>query len=106
MKTEDVSDAELERFKTRAKADKLRGLADNMGLAETMADYQTKYGDWREMFREITKIDAVSKADIRRVANKTFVAGNRTMARIEFEAPTAPPATAAKTGGAQRLGHR
>ncbi len=100
MKTEDVSDAELERFKTRAKADKLRGLADNMGLAETMADYQTKYGDWREMFREIAKIDAVTKADIRRVANKTFVANNRTMARIEFEAPTAPPA-AAKTGGAQ-----
>ena len=101
LKTEDVSDAELERFKTRAKADKLRGLADNMGLAEQMADYQTKYGDWREMFREIAKIDAVTKADIKRVANKTFVANNRTMARIEFQAPTAPPAAAQPKGGAQ-----
>jgi predicted Zn-dependent peptidase len=96
LKTEDVSDAELERFKTRAKADKLRGLADNAGLAEQLADYQTKFGDWREMFREIAKIDAVTKADIRRVANKTFVAMNRTTGRIEFTAP-AP----AKQGGAQ-----
>ncbi len=101
LKTEDVSDAELERFKTRAKADRLRGLADNAGLAEEMADYQTKYGDWREMFRDIAKIDAVTKADIRRVANKTFIASNRTTARIEFQAPTAPPAAAEKNGGAQ-----
>ncbi len=104
MKTEDVSDAELERFKTRAKADKLRGLADNAGLAEQLADYQTKYGDWREMFREIAKIDAVTKADIRRVANKTFVATNRTTARIEFEKPAAAAAATTATpapGGAQ-----
>ncbi len=100
LKTQDVSDDELERFKTRAKADKLRGLADNAGLAQQLADYQTKYGDWREMFREIAKIDAVTKADIRRVANKTFVATNRTTGRIEFEAPKSAPAAQAN-GGAQ-----
>ncbi len=104
MKTEDVSDAELERYKTREKADKLRGLADNSGLAQQLADYQTKFGDWREMFREIAKIDAVTKADIKRVANKSFVASNRTTARIEFKAPVGAPASAAtpaQTGGAQ-----
>ncbi len=91
LKAQDVTDAELEQFKTRAKADKLRGLADNSGLAQQMAEYQTLYGDWREMFREIAKIDAVTKADIRRVANKTFLESNRTSARIEFAAPDAPP---------------
>ena len=99
LKTQDVSDAELEKFKTRAKADKLRGLADNAGLAEQLAEYQTRFGDWREMFREIAKIDAVTKADIKRVAQKTFVDSNRTVAQIEFVTPTAP--AAAKTGGAQ-----
>ena len=99
LKNEDVSDAELERFKTRAKADKLMGLADNAGLAEQLAEYQTRFGDWREMFREITKIDAVTKADIRRVANKTFVENNRTVARIEFAAPKTP--APASQGGAQ-----
>jgi predicted Zn-dependent peptidase len=106
LKTEDVSDAELERFKARAKADKLRGLADNMGLAEELAEYQTRFGDWREMFRETAKIDAVTKADIRRVATKTFIASNRTTSEIDFVAPTPPvapigePATKpATTGG-------
>ena len=101
LKTEDVSDAELERFKTRAKADKLRGLADNEGLANQLAQYQTRYGDWREMFREIAKIDAVTKADVRRVAAKTFVASNRTVARIEVADPPAASAKAKKIGGAQ-----
>ena len=100
LKTEDVSDAELEKYKTRAKADKLRGLADNAGLAEQLAEYQTRYGDWREMFREIAKIDAVTKADIKRVAQKTFIESNRTVAEIEFAEPAADKAPA-KTGGAK-----
>ncbi len=87
LKNEDVTDAELEKFKTRAKADKLRGLADNAGLAEQLAYYQTRFGDWREMFREIARIDAVTKADIKRVAQKTFVASNRTAARNSSSTP-------------------
>jgi predicted Zn-dependent peptidase len=103
LKTEDVTDAELERFKTRAKADKLRGLADNEGLAEQLAEYQTLYGDWREMFKEIAKIDAVTKADIKRVANKTFMDTNRTEAKIEFAPPegSTPPPAPGKPGGGQ-----
>jgi predicted Zn-dependent peptidase len=94
LKNEDVSDAELERYKTRAKADMLRGLGDNDGLAHSLAEYQTRFGDWRQMFRDLDKIDKVTKADIRRVANKTFVESNRTTARIEtVTAPPAPPAT-------------
>jgi predicted Zn-dependent peptidase len=91
LKTTDVSDAELERFKVRARADLLRSLGDNDSLAQQLADYQTRFGDWREMFRELQEIDAVSKADIRRVAQQTFVDSNRTTARIEF-APPQPPA--------------
>jgi hypothetical protein len=90
LKTTDVSDAELERFKSRARADLLRSLGDNSSLATMLADYQTRYGDWREMFRQLQKIDAVTKADIRRVAQQTFVDANRTTARIEF-APPQPP---------------
>ena len=98
MKTTDVSDAELERFKTRARAELLRGLDDNSGIASELAEYQTRFGEWREMFRELAKIDAVTKADIRRVANKTFVEGNRTSARIDFKAPAATPDSAGNGG--------
>jgi predicted Zn-dependent peptidase len=98
LKTTDVSDAELERFKTRARAELLRGLDDNSGIASELAEYQTRFGDWREMFRELAKIDAVTKADIRRVANKTFVESNRTSARIDFQAPAATPDSAGNGG--------
>jgi predicted Zn-dependent peptidase len=91
LKTTDVTDAELQRFKARARAGVLQGLGDNESLASDLADYQTRYGDWRELFRELQAIDAVTKADIRRVAQKTFTDDNRTVARVEFQAPTAPP---------------
>jgi predicted Zn-dependent peptidase len=87
LRNEDVSDDELQRFKTRARADLLRGLGNNEGLAHQLAEYQTRFGDWRELFRQLNKIDAVNKADIRRVANKIFIDSNRTSARIEFVAP-------------------
>jgi predicted Zn-dependent peptidase len=98
LKTTDVSDGELAMYKTRARADLLRGLADNQGLANALAEYQTRYGDWRELFTQLDKVDKVTKADIRRVANEVFVASNRTSAEIDTEAPAAP---AKIDGGAQ-----
>jgi predicted Zn-dependent peptidase len=92
LKTTDVSDEELTKFKTRAKADLLRRLSNNLGLAEQLASYQRLYGDWRELFRSMDRLDKVSKADIRRVANAAFTPANRTVAIIETVAPPAPPA--------------
>ena len=98
MKNEDVSDEELERFKTRARADLLRGLGNNEGLAHQLAEYQTRFGDWRQLFRQLNKIDAVNKADVKRVANKIFIDSNRTSAQIDFVAPKKPaPGTATLT---------
>jgi predicted Zn-dependent peptidase len=98
LKTSDVSDEELAMYKTRTRADLLRSLADNQGLANDLTQYQTRYGDWRELFKQLERVDKVNKADIRRVANKVFVAGNRTSATIETEAPAA---AAQKDGGAE-----
>ncbi|MGA9391001.1 MAG: pitrilysin family protein [Candidatus Sulfotelmatobacter sp.] len=83
LKKEDVSDDELKMIKTRSKANLIRGLADNEGLATQLATYQTRYGDWRELFRSVDRIDKVTKADIRRVANETFNDTNRTVGLIE-----------------------
>ena len=99
LKSADVSDAELQMYKTRTRADLLRGLADNQGLATSLAEYQTRYGDWRELFLQLKQVDAVTKADIRRVANKVFIASNRTSAEIDTDAPPAQAPQA--NGGAQ-----
>jgi predicted Zn-dependent peptidase len=55
------------------------------------------------LFQQLDKIDAVNKADIRRVANQVFTAKNRTYALIEYAAekaekpaPDAPAQPAAK----------
>lgn len=110
LKSEDVTDEELAEFKTRNRADTLRGLADNEGLAHELAEYQTRFGDWRQLFRELDQADRVTKADIRRVANKIFVDTNRTSARIEYTPATAgppsaqpgtPPGASANSGGAR-----
>ena len=98
LKTTDVSDEELAMYKTRTRADLLRGLADNQGLANALAESQTRYGNWRELFLQLDRVDKVTKADIRRVANKVFVASNRTSAEIDTEAPAT---TAKNAGGAQ-----
>lgn len=94
LKTEDISDDELKMIKTRAKANLIRGLDDNEGLAQQLGTYQTRYGDWRELFRSVDRIDQVTKADIRRVANETFTDNNRTVGIIETK--TGPPPGAAQ----------
>lgn len=92
LKTDDVSAEELQSIKTRAKATLLRQLDSNSGLALQLATYQTVFGDWRELFHEVEKIDKVTPADIRRVANATFVPTNRTTAMIESAKKAAAPA--------------
>jgi predicted Zn-dependent peptidase len=93
LKKEDISDDELKMVKTRAKANLIRSLDSNEGLASSLAVYQTFYGDWRELFHTVDRIEKVSKADIRRVANQVFVPTNRTVGVIEN--------AAAGNGGAQ-----
>src|SRR6266404_134732 len=93
LKKEDITDAELKMVKTRAKANLIRSLDSNEGLATNLAIFQTMYDDWRELFKSVDRIEAVSKADIRRVANQVFVPTNRTVGVIE-NAPAA-------NGGAQ-----
>ncbi|PYX01143.1 MAG: peptidase M16 [Acidobacteria bacterium] len=96
MKNEDISDDELKMIKTRSKANLIRSLDSNPGLALQLAIYQSRYDDWRELFYTVDRIDKVTKADIRRIAGQTFTATNRTVGIIE----TAKPA-ASQPGGEQ-----
>ena len=92
LKTDDVSADDLQSIKTRTKAGLLRQLDSNSGLAFQLASYQTVFGDWRELFKEVDKIDKVTAADIKRVASATFVPSNRTTAMLESVKKATPPA--------------
>jgi len=98
LKAEDISDEELQMIKTRAKANLIRGLANNAGLAFQLGIYQARFGDWRELFHSVDRINKVTKADIRRVASQTFVPTNRTVGIIQS---VAPPAGQSQKGGVE-----
>jgi len=42
-------------------------------------------GDWRDMFKTVEKIEAVTVEDVKRVAAEIFVTSNRTVAIVETE---------------------
>ncbi|NIM01766.1 MAG: insulinase family protein [Acidobacteria bacterium] len=85
LKTEPVSEDELEMVKTQAKAGLIRSLQSNGGIASQLATAHVQFGDWREIFNQVAKIEAVTAEDVRRVAQETFVSTNRTVGMIVNE---------------------
>jgi predicted Zn-dependent peptidase len=82
LKTEPVSAQELDRVKTQSRAELLRSLDSNMGMARSLVEYEVKTGDWRNLFKELEQIAAITPADIQRVAKATFTSENRTIGRL------------------------
>jgi predicted Zn-dependent peptidase len=88
-----VSAEELEMVQTKAKANLLRQLRSNQGMALQVGSYQALYGDWRELFRQVERIEAVTPEDVLRIARETFVPANRTVGMIRStQMATAPEA--------------
>jgi predicted Zn-dependent peptidase len=83
LKKEPVTKEELEGVKRRARSGLIHGLADNTSVAMQLADWQALTGDWRNLFRHLDKIDAVTPEDILRVSKAVFVKSNRTVGTIE-----------------------
>jgi predicted Zn-dependent peptidase len=83
LKTEPVTPQELQKAKTRARASLIRQLASNSGLASQLAYYEVITGDWRNLFRELDRIEKVTPDDILRVCNEYFTNKNKTVGVIE-----------------------
>jgi len=85
LKNELVTDEELARVKTRVKANLIRGLQSNTGIGRRLATFQVLFGDWRELFRQVDRIEALTREDLQRVARETFKDTNRTVAMLYTE---------------------
>jgi len=83
LKAEPVSREELEGIKRRSRANLIRQLNDNTQMAIMLSDWQALTGDWRNLFKQLDKINAVTPEDIKRVASSTFIANNKTVGVIE-----------------------
>lgn len=89
LKTELLASEDLDKVKARAMAGFIRGLSNNMGLAQQLASYQQLWGSWRQLFRELERINKITPEDVQRVARKYFNEENRTVACLETIVETA-----------------
>ncbi|MEO7650682.1 MAG: pitrilysin family protein, partial [Bryobacteraceae bacterium] len=80
FRNERIDDATLARVKTKARAGLIRQLDSNSGLASMMTTAHVAYGNWREVFTALEKLDKVTAADVQRVAHQYFVPSQRTVA--------------------------
>ncbi len=86
LKTEPVLPQELAKAKTRSRADLIRQLDSNSGLGAQLTFYEVVTSDWRNLFKQLDKIEQVTAEDIQRVAKTYFTSKNRTVGVIETTA--------------------
>ncbi len=92
IKEEGITPEELERAQTRARASLIGQLDSNTGLAYQLAGYEARTGDWRNFFRRLDELQAVTTEDVQRVARETFTRDNRTVALLRSEQDAASTA--------------
>jgi predicted Zn-dependent peptidase len=83
LKAQPVDKEELQGVKQRAKSSLLSQLDDNTQLAGNLTSIQALTGDWRNLFKQLDKINRITEEDIQRVAKATFYNDNRTIGTID-----------------------
>jgi predicted Zn-dependent peptidase len=88
LKTEPVTEWELDKIKNQLKASFIRRLNSNRGMAWRLTHNYAMTGDWRFMLKSYEDIQKVTAEDITRVANEYFAPEKRTvvtMVKVESE---------------------
>ena len=80
---EDVSATELRTAKTQLRAEFVRGLKTVNGKANQLGFFETVFGNYRAMFGLEAAWEAVTAADVRRVASAHLVPAQRTVTVLE-----------------------
>lgn len=81
VKSQPVDAEAILRVKTKLRADLIRRLDSNSGLAAELPSYYANYGDWRKLFTELQEYDRVTAADVERVAKTYLTGATRTVAQ-------------------------
>jgi predicted Zn-dependent peptidase len=95
----------LARAKAQGRAGLVRRMTSNRDLAGLLALQSANYGDWRKLFTTLDDLNKVKPEDVRRAANRYFVATGRTTVYTvlpgQSNAPPPPKPPERKTGGPQ-----
>jgi predicted Zn-dependent peptidase len=79
---EGVTEEELERARTNARANLVRSLTSNPGIARTLAFSHVNGGSWKTAFTDLERLNDVTVDDIQRVAETYIKKSNRTVGMI------------------------
>ncbi|HOD34535.1 MAG TPA: pitrilysin family protein [Syntrophales bacterium] len=82
LKKEPVSPRELEKVVNQFRADLIRDLDSNAGLAGKLSYYEAVAGDFRYITRHIQVVESITPDDIMKVARNYLVPENRTVATL------------------------
>ena len=85
MASEPIPADKLGGVKTRAKAQMIDAIASRSDFARYLAQYQVLYGDWRQLFTYLDRLNSVTADDIQRLTRQYLVRENRTVAYMETE---------------------
>jgi predicted Zn-dependent peptidase len=80
VKKDKVDDATIARVKIKLRAELIRKLDSNSGLASELCTYSVNFGDWRKLFTQLQEYDKVTADDVMRVAKKYLIENTRTVA--------------------------
>jgi predicted Zn-dependent peptidase len=86
LKTEPVTDRELQRVKNLIDAQQIRQQGSNLGIAFTLGMGHLYLGNYKEIFSFYDQVKSVTKEDIMRVADTYMTEQNRTVGyRVKIE---------------------
>ncbi|MAZ97477.1 MAG: peptidase M16 [Flavobacteriales bacterium] len=76
-----ISEREFQKIQNQMESNFIQSNSNMAGIAESLADYYTYYGDANYINTEIERYRSVSREDIQRVAKKYLVKDNRVVLR-------------------------
>ena len=82
LKSEPVSQRDLQRVLNRIEFEEARRMGTNGGLARNLTEYEAVTGSWRYLTGYRNKVAAVTPTDIQRVAREYFTRENRMVGYI------------------------
>jgi predicted Zn-dependent peptidase len=88
LKSSPVTNEELAKYKRMTRKQLLDAMKSNAGMAEMLANAEVLLGDWRAAFDQLARVEAVTAADVQRVANTYLTRRNRTVGEIVPEKAT------------------
>jgi predicted Zn-dependent peptidase len=103
LKQEEVPPEELQKVKNNFAAGEYRKLVSNFPIMMHLIENDGE-GDWREINEAAAKIQAVTAAEVKRVANQYLTTENRTVATYIRKGgkPAEPTATGGQKGGEEK----